>query len=284
MSILITTYEGTHNHPLTAAATAMASTTSAAATMLLSGSSSSSSATRPDALAGFNTFESSNNNNKQFYMPNNASTYSSFQASHPTITLDLTSTHLPNPNNNNSNNNTSHHFLNKFSNNNSNTYPSSSLSFGSSDSNNTSNNMSWGNYGTSSAQAQQYRAALGGLGRQISTPFSQNPNANNNNYYQNYIHHKISTNPSPSSANDSSAIAAATKAITADPTFQSALAAALTSIIGGGQGSNGSKSSNILQGEVVPNLKWPIVNSGDHQVHFPATTSSATTNNALLLF
>lgn len=224
MTILITTYEGTHNHPLPMSATAMASTTSAAASMLLSGSSSSSQLPGHNSLAtsGLNYYLSDDIKSNQFYLPNN-SPFSSSVPSCPTITLDLTSA---------PSSSSSTHF-NRLSSNYPPRYSSTSLNFSSSE----SNAVSWANgflsYG--STQPSHNRNQIGNLpiGRQIE-----------NSIYQSYMQ---KTNPTPPqhSQQENSAIAAATKAITADPSFQSALVAALSSIMGtGGTAASGGALGN----------------------------------------
>ncbi|XP_027169660.1 probable WRKY transcription factor 61 [Coffea eugenioides] len=236
MSILTTTYEGTHNHPLPISATAMASTTSAAASMLMSGSTTSTSGLSPSAASilssasfnGLNFYLSDNTKPTPIYLPNSSLSSSS---SCPTITLDLTT----------SSNASSH--LGKLG-----SFPPGSYS--------TTQNL---NFSSLESNA---------------LPLSWS-NGLQETHYQSYLQKNNSmSNSSSQQSLPAETLAAATKAIASDPSFQSALAAALTSIIGPGTSSTarvlGSQTAADKSGH---NLKlndqsFPILSS------FPPSTST----------
>ncbi|XP_057514386.1 WRKY transcription factor 72A-like [Actinidia eriantha] len=251
MSILITTYEGTHNHPLPLSATAMASTTSAAASMLLSGSSTSE--TAPASSAGLNFYLSNHNSKpRPFYLPNSSVSSS---PSYPTITLDLTSTTSSSTYHNINNKIINPNFLSSAPGYNS----SPNLNFSSLESNPIP--MSWNSYGT---QPYNKNNQIGS-----SLSFSRQPQEN---FYTSLMQKSLLNPNSTQQAQPHDTIAAATKAITSDPSFQSALAAALTSIIGSnGGGSDGGGGGN-LGFQIGKNSKlgetFPFVSN------FPSTTQN----------
>jgi len=234
MSILITTYEGTHNHPLPVAATAMASTTSAAASMLLSGSStsevlsSSTPITSTTSLNGLNFTVYNNARTGQFNLPSSSS------PAPPTITLDLTGPH-------------SSHFSKRFSNIFPSKYSSRSLNFSSSEANtfaNAWNNHStYLNYGPLPAPKTSIESLSFGkpTPQQISYPYMERTN-------------QVATSSSSSFASQQLLTETLTKVLSSDPSFQSAVAAAISSMVGGNNTLNAMNQVNA--NGLGPNLKW----------------------------
>ncbi|CAH2055349.1 unnamed protein product, partial [Thlaspi arvense] len=223
MSILITTYEGTHNHPLPLSAISMASTTAAAASMLLSGSSTSSqsnaTASGLDAKMiknGMNFKLYDNNSrfiNKPFYLPSTG-----LSPLHPTVTLDLTAPPMPQPSPPPYSLN-----FNKFSS--LERFPSTSLSFSSSSSSDSTSTINipaiWGNGYTSYSPITYKNVHTG------SSPFLNLGKIQP----QNPLLTETLTN-----------------ALTSHPSFHSVIAAAISTVIGTGNGvQQSSWGRNLMQ-------------------------------------
>ncbi|OWM75383.1 probable WRKY transcription factor 31 [Punica granatum] len=203
-TILITTYEGNHNHPLPPAAMAMASTTSSAARMLLSGSMSSS-----DGLMNTNFLT-------RTLLPCSSSMATiSASAPFPTVTLDLTQ----NPNSSSLLQSPPSQlqvpFLNPTQN-----FPSSSAAL----------------------LPQIFGQALYNQSKFSGLQTSQDVKAAQSSDHQ--------------GINDT-----LTAALTSDPNFTAALAAAISSLIGGSSSHAGNSTSNSIPGHAPSGNSIPSGNN-----------------------
>jgi hypothetical protein len=248
LSILITTYEGTHNHQLSASATVIASTTSAAASMLTSGSSAASlpslgfpiTASRPAAAAAGLSFgfpPAADASKQPFFLPTGAASITSTPSYNPTITLDLTS-----PAATSQAFSLSDRFSSSFGHGTNNRYPSTSFSFSGSG----PDSAAWPgvvggaaagylSYG-SPAESSYGRGKLGSFEAALSSISGRQQGGEDSYLYQQQKAAGVLT--------DSIA-----KAITSDPGFHTALAAAITSYVGTqGSGSSAGRESGILPG------------------------------------
>ncbi|CAG7891013.1 unnamed protein product, partial [Brassica rapa] len=198
MSILITTYEGTHNHPLPLTATAMASTTAAAASMLLSGSSTSGLDT--EMIKNGMNFKLYDNNSRLINKPTVLSPL------HPTVTLDLTIP-MPKPS-------SSPYSLNFNTFSSLQRFPSTSLNFSASSS--SSDSTSTINIPT-----------IWGSGYASCSPVTDNKVHTGRPSFLN-IGKNLPQNPSLTET--------LTKGLTSDPSFHSVIAQAISTMVGSGNG------------------------------------------------